>query len=655
MTETEHAPENGIDDRSATLIREGLSFAAGLFADPSADMPAPDANRGADPDGARQGPVLAWLAHLLRPSTAAGLQLRRAGAHFALCAAFVRLGLEARAWGFGSWSGEDDPAAPNLPSSALPPALRARNARDFGQISRLARMSGAGAALARFEPGMFDLILIDAAAPDSAAPGSAAPESAGPDPQDLAERLAGASAPGGVVVVQGLDDREAAGRAAAQALVRALAERHPVLPFAGNGGLALVLTGSRPAPALAALTRAGAAGDLAALQARLADLAGPRPAETQSEVQTGAEAGAGAEAESPPAPGMQEAPDAAAPETPPDTPSDTPRETPSGTPLAAPPEAACEAVPELAPEVVPEAPAATDPATNPGADLRLAALQAELDAARARLAEGHALRLRETRVLTAELERLTEVLRAEKAEAEAGLRAAAETAAATEAARAEAAAELAALRIRLFDEGEALRGEIAWLERTAAETLAEAQAGAEARLAAETARAAAAAAEAAAAHAAERAAERAADQARLAAQVAAGRKTATRLQQQVDRLRAEAADRERMRQVQIGLRDWQLAWVTGKPRLGKRTGPSGGSFAEELAAVERSPLFDAGWYRSAHPDLQDSPLSPAEHFLRHGLFEGRNPGPGFRTLAWFAENPGALADRRNPLLDPAQG
>lgn len=620
------APEGALDDRSAALIGEGLSFAgrsAGGPADGALPVPA----------DLRARPALFWLVHLLRPATLAGLQLRRAGAQFALCQAILELGLDARAWGFGSWSGEEDPAArAGLPASALPPALRARNARDFPQISRLARLGGAGAALDRFEPGMFDLILIDAAAEIAAETATGA--------ADLAGRLAAATSPRGVVAVQGLDE-DGAGGLAARALAGALAERHPVLALGGNGGLMLALTGARPLPALAALARPGAEAGWAALQARLADLAdlaAPGAPEAQDAPQeTPAEEAA---PELAPEPALELAPE---PALEPDA------EPAAGT--AAEPQAP--ALPAPAPETEPAPEFMADPAplADPGAAPRIAALEADLAAARTRLAEGHALRLRETRVLTAELERLTETLREEKAGADAALRTAADEAAATEAARAACAAELAALRIRQFDEAEALRGEIDWLERAAAGERAEA----EARLAAETerltARHAAETADLAAAMAAELATER-----RLAAErIAAAKKTATRLQQEVNRLRAEAADRERLRQVQLKLRDWQLAWVTGKPRFGKRAGPSGGVFAEELAAVAQSPLFDAGWYGSAYPDLQDSPLPPAEHFLRHGLFEGRNPGPDFRTLAWFADNPEALDTHRNPLLDPPPG
>jgi hypothetical protein len=123
-------------------------------------------------------------------------------------------------------------------------------------------------------------------------------------------------------------------------------------------------------------------------------------------------------------------------------------------------------------------------------------------------------------------------------------------------------------------------------------------------------------------------------------------------QAQIDTLRQEAARRDTLYQVQMKLRDWQLARLSEKPRFGGPPGPSGGKLADEVAAVARHPLFDAAWYQSSYPDTQGTALSAAEHFLRHGFYEGRDPGPRLRLLDWFAAHPQVLAARKNPLLDP---
>ena len=88
-----------------------------------------------------------------------------------------------------------------------------------------------------------------------------------------------------------------------------------------------------------------------------------------------------------------------------------------------------------------------------------------------------------------------------------------------------------------------------------------------------------------------------------------------------------------------------------KPRYGKKPGPSGGKLAEEVAAVAGHRLFDAQWCVANYPDLKGGNISAAEHFVMHGLFEGRDPGPKFKTTAWFGKNPAALSSRKNPLLD----
>ena len=48
----------------------------------------------------------------------------------------------------------------------------------------------------------------------------------------------------------------------------------------------------------------------------------------------------------------------------------------------------------------------------------------------------------------------------------------------------------------------------------------------------------------------------------------------------------------------------------------------------DLELIRTSPDFDAGWYLSAYPDVAQSRMDPAEHFLRFGQLLNRDPGPG---------------------------
>ncbi|NTT87277.1 hypothetical protein [Tabrizicola fusiformis] len=483
---------------------------------------------------AGQGPLVSWLVQVCRPGMILGLGLRSAAEYFTLCRTCDALNLSARAWGFGGWEDEGG-------GLSVPEALRARNARDHAEMSRLARVPDPALALKRFAPDMFDLILLDSAAADEA-------------PAALADTLAQATSPRGVLLLQGPEG----------ALHAALAARFPMLRFAAHGGLAVVLTGAKPPPVLAELASAAAAPKLRGLEALLARLGeGAEQAARLHRLEGD----------------LAQARVAAAP-------------------------------------VEPASPA-RDPAT------------AEVDRLRTALDDGHLLRLRETQILTVELERLTEELHLSRAEA-ANLHSRVDQVAAADEARAAAQAaeaELAALRIRHFDELHDLRDEVDWTAR-ALDTARQAEAEATAR-----------------------ADQAIAEQTRLTARLAAEAKAAEAARAQLDKLKAETARRDAQRLVQVKLRGWQVEWLLAQGgRLGRRNGPSGGALAQEIAAVAGHPLFNADWYRATYPDLRDSPLPPAEHFLRHGLFEGRNPGPDFVTLAWFVANPEALTARRNPLL-----
>lgn len=56
--------------------------------------------------------------------------------------------------------------------------------------------------------------------------------------------------------------------------------------------------------------------------------------------------------------------------------------------------------------------------------------------------------------------------------------------------------------------------------------------------------------------------------------------------------------------------------------------------------VERSGLFDAGWYLARYPDVRESGLDPLQHFAEWGHRETRSPGPDFDAARYLAENPG---------------
>ena len=48
--------------------------------------------------------------------------------------------------------------------------------------------------------------------------------------------------------------------------------------------------------------------------------------------------------------------------------------------------------------------------------------------------------------------------------------------------------------------------------------------------------------------------------------------------------------------------------------------------------IRASALFDTAWYRRSYRDLGPG-VDAALHYLANGAAEGRDPGPGFSTLA----------------------
>jgi chromosome segregation ATPase len=100
-----------------------------------------------------------------------------------------------------------------------------------------------------------------------------------------------------------------------------------------------------------------------------------------------------------------------------------------------------------------------------------------------------------------------------------------------------------------------------------------------------------------------------------------------------------------------------LSWKATKPL--RWLGASFGAGAKEkkrlrrqCVQLEQSGLFDASWYASTYPDVVESGIDPAEHYLRHGAKEGRNPGPRFNTQNYLRRYPDVAKAMPpiNPLL-----
>lgn len=74
------------------------------------------------------------------------------------------------------------------------------------------------------------------------------------------------------------------------------------------------------------------------------------------------------------------------------------------------------------------------------------------------------------------------------------------------------------------------------------------------------------------------------------------------------------------------------------------------SFWSDKRLLRSSSLFEADWYLSTYKDVARSGMSPVTHYLRYGCAEGRNPGGGFDTVAYYKKNPDVGGKGMNALV-----
>lgn len=71
---------------------------------------------------------------------------------------------------------------------------------------------------------------------------------------------------------------------------------------------------------------------------------------------------------------------------------------------------------------------------------------------------------------------------------------------------------------------------------------------------------------------------------------------------------------------------------------------------QEIALLLTSEYFDVEWYLSHYPDVAQSGMNPAEHYLLYGAQEGRLPGPLFDGNWYRQHYPDVAEADINPLL-----
>lgn len=70
----------------------------------------------------------------------------------------------------------------------------------------------------------------------------------------------------------------------------------------------------------------------------------------------------------------------------------------------------------------------------------------------------------------------------------------------------------------------------------------------------------------------------------------------------------------------------------------------------DIQLLHGSEWFDADWYLTEYPDVANAGADPAEHYLRSGGAEGRNPGPLFNTDAYMRDHPDLSGSGVNALV-----
>ncbi|MCH8502457.1 MAG: hypothetical protein LAT77_11175 [Aliidiomarina sp.] len=92
--------------------------------------------------------------------------------------------------------------------------------------------------------------------------------------------------------------------------------------------------------------------------------------------------------------------------------------------------------------------------------------------------------------------------------------------------------------------------------------------------------------------------------------------------------------------------------LAGASLAGSKERPANGSLKlkEDLKLLQQSSLFDAQWYKQTYPDVAKAGVDPAEHYLRHGGFESRQPSPHFDSGWYLLQYPDVKRSGANPLI-----
>ena len=72
--------------------------------------------------------------------------------------------------------------------------------------------------------------------------------------------------------------------------------------------------------------------------------------------------------------------------------------------------------------------------------------------------------------------------------------------------------------------------------------------------------------------------------------------------------------------------------------------------SEDVKIISFTNLFDKSWYLKTYPDVGESKVDPAYHYLKFGWKEGRQPSPLFDGDSYLEQNKDVQLQGINPLL-----
>lgn len=131
-----------------------------------------------------------------------------------------------------------------------------------------------------------------------------------------------------------------------------------------------------------------------------------------------------------------------------------------------------------------------------------------------------------------------------------------------------------------------------------------------------------------------------------------------KLESELRKTKAKAANAEfsgQLLQQELNKVRKSISWKAATPvrvlgRLIRKNDPARDKLMQEIGLLLTSEYFDVEWYLQSYPDVAESQINPAEHYLLHGAAEGRLPGPLFDGNWYLHLYPDVVAADINPLL-----